>query len=107
MPGTISPMIWHAAKPTAGARKALPAYVMSCNCCAFAIALWNKKDPILKERYFGLSNPEGNHGEDVKELYYYLDSTPTHSYMKMLYKYPQQEYPYAWLVDENKTADKK
>jgi hypothetical protein len=68
----------------------------------FAIALWNKKDPILKERYFGLSNPEGNHGEDVKELYYYLDSTPTHSYMKMLYKYPQQEFPYAWLLDENK-----
>jgi hypothetical protein len=68
----------------------------------FSIALWNKKDPIIKERYFGLSNPEGNHGEDVKELYYYLDSTPTHSYMKMLYKYPQLEYPYAWLVDENK-----
>jgi len=68
----------------------------------FSIALWNKRDPIIKERYFGLSNPEGNHGEDVKELYYYLDSTPTHSYMKMLYKYPQQEYPYAWLVDENK-----
>ena len=68
----------------------------------FAVALWNKKDPIIKERYFGLSNPEGNHGEDVKELYYYLDSTPTHSYMKMLYKYPQQEYPYKWLVDENK-----
>lgn len=68
----------------------------------FSIALWNKKDPIIKERYFGLSNPEGNHGEDVKELYYYLDSTPTHSYMKMLYKYPQQEYPYAWLVNENK-----
>ena len=68
----------------------------------FAIALWNKKDPIIKERYFGLSNPEGNHGEDVKELYYYLDSTPTHSYMKMLYKYPQAEYPYAWLVNENK-----
>ncbi len=68
----------------------------------FAIALWNKKDPIIKERYFGLSNPEGNHGEDVKELYYYLDCTPTHSYMKMLYKYPQQEYPYKWLLDENK-----
>ena len=68
----------------------------------FSVALWNKKDPIIKERYFGLSNPEGNHGEDVKELYYYLDSTPTHSYMKMLYKYPQQEYPYAWLLDENK-----
>ena len=68
----------------------------------FAVALWNKKDPILKERYFGLSNPEGNHGEDVKELYYYLESTPTHSYQKMLYKYPQNEYPYAWLVEENK-----
>jgi hypothetical protein len=68
----------------------------------FAVALWNKKDPVIKERYFGLSNPEGNHGEDVKELYYYLDNTPTHSYQKMLYKYPQAEYPYAWLVDENK-----
>ena len=68
----------------------------------FAIALWTKKDPIIKERYFGLSNPEGNHGEDVKELYYYLDNTPTHSYMKMLYKYPQHEFPYKWLLDENK-----
>jgi hypothetical protein len=68
----------------------------------FAVALWNKKDPIIKERYFGLSNPEGNHGEDVKELYYYLDSTPTHSYMKMLYKYPQQQFPYSKLVDENR-----
>jgi hypothetical protein len=68
----------------------------------FAIALWNKKDPIIKERYFGLSNPEGNHGEDVKELYYYLDNTPTHSYMKTLYKYPQQAYPYQSLLDENK-----
>jgi len=68
----------------------------------FAVALWNRKDPIIKERYFGLSNPEGNHGEDVKELYYYLDNTPTHSYQKMLYKYPQNEYPYNLLVDENK-----
>lgn len=68
----------------------------------FAIALWNKKDPIVKERYFGLTGNEGNHGEDVKELYYYLDSTPTHSYMKMLYKYPQAAYPYEWLVEENK-----
>lgn len=67
----------------------------------FSIALWNKKDPIIKERYFGLSNPEGNHGEDVKELYYYLDSTPTHSYMKMLYKYPQQAYPYEQLKTVN------
>lgn len=68
----------------------------------FAIALWNKKDPIIKERYFGLNNAEGNHGEDVKELYYYLDNTPTHSYMKMLYKYPQQAFPYNQLVAENK-----
>jgi len=68
----------------------------------FAVSLWNKKDPILKERLFGLSGFEGNHGEDVKELYYYLDSTPTHSYMKMLYKYPQAEFPYAWLLEENK-----
>jgi hypothetical protein len=57
--------------------------------------LWNGKDPILKERLFGLTNSEGNHGEDVKELYYYLDATPTHSYLKMLYKYPQGEFPYA------------
>ncbi|HUP14416.1 MAG TPA: hypothetical protein VM187_19470, partial [Niastella sp.] len=67
----------------------------------FALALWNKRDPILKERLFGLNNQQGNHGEDVKEVYYYLDATPTHSYMKMLYKYPQQEFPYQWLIDEN------
>ena len=68
----------------------------------FAIALWNGRDPILKERLFGLTNSEGNHGEDVKEYYFYLDSTPTHSYMKYLYKYPQQEFPYRDLVDTNK-----
>jgi hypothetical protein len=67
----------------------------------FAIALWNGKDPILKERLFGLTNSEGNHGEDVKEYYFYLDSTPTHSYMKYLYKYPQQEFPYRDLVETN------
>jgi len=67
----------------------------------FSVALWNNKDPILKERMFGLTGNEGNHGEDVKELYYYLDNTPTHSYMKMLYKYPQQEFPYAQLLSEN------
>jgi hypothetical protein len=66
-----------------------------------SLALWNGQDPILKERLFGLTNSEGNHGEDVKELYYYLDATPTHSYMKMLYKYPQRAYPYAVLVEEN------
>ena len=68
----------------------------------FAIALWNGKDPILKERPFGLTNSEGNHGEDVKEYWFYLDSTPTHSYMKYLYKYPQAEFPYARLVEENR-----
>jgi len=68
----------------------------------FALALWNEQDPILKERLFGLTGPEGNHGEDVKECYYYLDSTPTHSYMKALYKYPQTEYPYGRLVEENR-----
>ncbi|MGH7624677.1 MAG: MGH1-like glycoside hydrolase domain-containing protein, partial [Gemmatimonadaceae bacterium] len=67
-----------------------------------AVALWNGRDSILKERLFGLTNSEGNHGEDVKELYYYLDATPTHSYLKMLYKYPQLAYPYAGLVDENR-----
>jgi hypothetical protein len=67
-----------------------------------ALALWNGRDPILKERLFGLTNSEGNHGEDVKELYYYLDGTPTHSYMRMLYKYPQAAFPYNWLADENR-----
>ena len=67
----------------------------------FALALWNGKDPILKERLFGLSNGEGNHGEDVKEYYFYLDSTPTHSYMKWLYKYPQAAFPYDDLVKTN------
>jgi len=68
----------------------------------FALALWNGRDPILKERMFGLTGNEGNHGEDVKESYFYLDSTPTHSYMKFLYKYPHREFPYAWLVEENR-----
>jgi hypothetical protein len=68
----------------------------------FALALWNERDPILKERYFGLTGTEGNHGEDVKEYYFYLDATPTHSYMRGLYKYPQAEYPYARLVEENR-----
>src|SRR5262245_2679653 len=67
-----------------------------------SLALWNGQDPILKERLFGLTNSEGNHGEDVKELYYYLDATPTHSYLKMLYKYPQKEFPYGRLVEENR-----
>ncbi|WP_313933694.1 MULTISPECIES: hypothetical protein [unclassified Phormidium] len=67
----------------------------------FALALWNGNDPVLKERLFGLTGSQGNHGEDVKEYYFYLDGTPTHSYLKFLYKYPQAEYPYADLVAEN------
>ncbi len=72
----------------------------------FALALWNGRDPILKERLFGLTGEEGNHGEDVKEYYYYLDNTPTHSYMQYLYKYPQEAYPYADLVAENKRRNR-
>jgi hypothetical protein len=72
----------------------------------FAIALWNGRDPILKERLFGLTGPQGNHGEDVKEVYFYLDSTPTHSYMRMLYKYPQAAYPYQQLVEESARRNK-
>ncbi len=75
------------------------------NLC-FSVALWNGRDPILKERLFGLGNREGNHGEDVKELYYYLDNIPTHFYMKYLYKYPQSAYPYLELVDKNKSLGK-
>jgi hypothetical protein len=72
----------------------------------FGLALWNEKDPILKERLFGLTGAEGNHGEDVKEYYFHLDSTPTHSYMKFLYKYPQRAFPYAQLVEENRRRSK-
>jgi hypothetical protein len=73
----------------------------------FALALWNGRDPILKERLFGLTGNEGNHGEDAKEYYFYLDSTPTHSYMNFLYKYPQNEFPYSWLVEENRRRDRR
>ena len=76
-----------------------------CNLC-FSVALWNGKDPIIKERIFGLTGPEGNHGEDVKELYYYLDSTPTHSYMKHLYKYPHAAFPYEDLIRTNRNRSK-
>jgi len=72
----------------------------------FGLSLWNGKDPILKERMFGLTGPESNHGEDCKEHYYYLDSTPTHSYMKMLYKYPQQEFPYRLLAEESRKRNR-
>jgi hypothetical protein len=72
----------------------------------FALSLWNERDAILKERLFGVTGHEGNHGEDVKECYFYLDSTPTHSYMKGLYKYPQAPFPYAQLVEENRRRDR-
>src|SRR6187549_1455757 len=72
----------------------------------FAVALWNEQDPILKERLFGLTGNEGNHGEDVKECYFHLDSTPTYSFMRMLYKYPQAPFPYSDLVDENRRRDR-
>jgi hypothetical protein len=75
-----------------------------CDCeqrLCLAIALWNGVDPILKERAFGLTGNQGNHGEDVKEYYFYLDATPSHSYLRYLYKYPQRAYPYAQLVEEN------
>src|SRR3982751_2523660 len=72
----------------------------------FSLAMWNGRDPIIKERLFGLTGPEGNHGEDVKELYYYLGATPTHSYLKMLYKYPHAEFPYSKLVQENRRRGK-
>src|ERR1700704_6291365 len=75
------------------------------NLC-FSIALWNGKDPILKERLYGLGNKQGNHGEDVKELYYYLDNLPTHYYMEYLYKYPQQEFPYEDIKRENRQRSK-
>ena len=79
---------------------------MTSRVLCFALALWNGKDPILKERLFGLTNSEGNHGEDVKEYYFYLDSTPTHSYMKYLYKYPQPAYPYVDLIETNRRRNR-
>ena len=95
-------MIRPAPAPIAGARMGWRGSRDSHQVLCFALALWNGKDPILKERLFGLTNSEGNHGEDVKEYYFYLDSTPTHSYMKYLYKYPQAAYPYDDLVATNR-----
>jgi hypothetical protein len=88
--------------PITGARTGLAGFSDDHQRLCFALALWNGKDFILKERLFGLTNNEGNHGEDVKEYYYYLDSTPTHSYMKYLYKYPQNAYPYSDLIENNR-----
>ena len=89
MPGTTSLTTRPGRAPITGARMAWPASATTIRVLCFSVALWNGKDPILKERMFGLTNSEANHGEDVKEYYFYLDSTPTHSYMKYLYKYPQ------------------
>ena len=105
-PGTSSPTIRPARAPIAGAKTASPAFPTTSSDLCFALALWNGKDPILKERLFGLTNSEGNHGEDVKEYYFYLDSTPTHSYMKCLYKYPQAAFPYADLVETNRRRNR-
>src|SRR4029078_8672592 len=85
----------------AAVRRACAAYGADRRRLCLALALWNGADPILKERMFGLTNSEGNHGEDVKEYWFYLDSTPTHSYMKCLYKYPQRACPYGDLLAEN------
>ena len=91
-----------AREPTGGARTGSAGLCDDKQRLCFALALWNERDPILKERLFGLTNSEANHGEDVKEYYFYVDSTPTHSYMKYLYKYPQREYPYRDLIETNR-----
>ena len=100
--GTTSPTIRRDRALTAGVKMASRGISDDHQGLCFALALWNGRDPILKERAFGLANSEGNHGEDVKEYYFYLDSTPTHSYMKYLYKYPQAAYPYDDLVTTNR-----
>ena len=105
-PGISSVTIRPAREPIGGVRTASPAFPTTNSDLCFALALWNGKDSILKERLFGLTNSEGNHGEDVKEYYFYLDSTPTHSYMKYLYKYPQAAFPYADLVETNRRRTK-
>ena len=88
LPGNSAHMKWPEAKPGAGVKMALEEWQIIDYILCMSVSLWNTRDPILKERYFGLGGNEGNHGEDVKELYYFLDATPTHSYLKMLYKYP-------------------
>jgi hypothetical protein len=101
MPGITSRTTTRDRAPIAGGEDGLAGLSDDKQRLCFALALWNERDPILKERLFGLTNSEGNHGEDVKEYYFYIDSTPTHSYMKYLYKYPQAAYPYADLVESN------
>ena len=100
-------MTRRAHEPTGGARTGSAESAMTSSGCALRWRLWNERDPILKERLFGLTNSEANHGEDVKEYYFYIDSTPTHSYMKYLYKYPQREYPYRDLIDTNRGRSRK
>src|SRR5271165_2718052 len=102
MRGATSATIKHVHAPTTGGEDGLAGFSDERQQLCFALALWNGRDLIIKERLFGLTNTEGNHGEDVKEYYFYLDSTPTHSYMKWLYKYPQGEYPYGDLVGTNR-----
>ena len=97
--GTTSPTTRRAGGPTAGAKTACAGICDDQQRLCFALAFWNGRDPILKERLFGLTGSEGNHGEDVKEFYFYLDATPTHSYLKLLYKYPQGAFPYERLVE--------
>ena len=102
MPGITLPTIRPARGPDRWGEDGLAGICDDHQRLCFALALWNGQDPILKERLFGLTNSEGNHGEDVKEYYFYLDSTPTHSYMKYLYKYPQAAYPYLNLVETSR-----
>jgi hypothetical protein len=106
LPGIIFLTIRRDRAATAGAKTASQVSSDNRQRLCFAVALWNGQDPILKERLFGLTGTEGNHGEDVKEYYFYLDSTPTHSYLKCLYKYPQQAFPYSQLVAENRRRGK-
>ena len=107
MPGTTSLMTRLDPGPITGVKMVSPASATTTSCSVLALALWNGKDPILKERVFGLTNSEANHGEDVKEYYFYLDSTPTHSYMKYLYKYPQAAFPYGDLIETNKQRNRR
>ena len=106
MPGIIFLTIMPGQELIDGVKMVLAGISDDKQLLCFALALWNGKDPIIKERLFGLTNSEGNHGEDVKEYYFYLDSTPTHSYMKYLYKYPQEAYPYDDIVSINRSASR-
>ena len=101
-PGCTSRTTWPGVKAYRWGEDGIAGLCDRYQVLVFAPAFWNGRDPILKERLFGLNSPEGNHGEDVKEYYYYLDNVPSHAYMRFLYKYPQAEFPYLWLVEENR-----